>query len=127
MKRYSFGQAKVNRSWYWLLMGARRRGWVGSINGPRGGLRTYLQQAQLYALYRSGRGAPAFPPNGPSRHLIRNVKKMGQWSAAVDVSDPVGLINAAAKMGVRLHRPYPHEPWHIEAAKPFSAPKGYRP
>jgi hypothetical protein len=127
MKRYKFGQASVNRTWYWLLHGARRRGWQGYINGPRGGLRTYLQQAQLYALYRSGRGAPAFPPNGPSRHLIRNVKKKGQWSMAVDVTGAEQLIRIAENMGVRLHRPYPHEPWHVEAVKPFRCPKNYRP
>lgn len=126
MKRYSFGEAKVSRSWLWLLTEARKAGWRGWVNGPRGGLRTYLQQAQLFALYRSGKGAPAFPPNGPSRHLIRNVKKKGGWYQAVDVSDPQGLIAAAKKKGVELHRPYPHEPWHIEAKKPFYAPKNFR-
>jgi hypothetical protein len=127
MKRYKFGQASVNRTWYWLLHGARKRGWQGYVNGPRGGLRTYLQQAQLYALYRAGRGAPAFPPNGPSRHLIRNVKKKGQWSMAVDVTGAEQLIRLAENMGVQLHRPYPHEPWHVEASKPFRCPKDYRP
>ena len=127
MKRYKFGEATVPRSWLWLLRKARHRGWNGWVNGPRGGLRTYAQQASLYALYKAGRGAPAFPPWGPSRHLVRNVKKKGGWYAAMDVSDPEGLIDAAAKLGVRLHRPYPHEPWHVEAVKPFYAPKHFTP
>ena len=78
-------------------------------------------------MFRAGVGAPAFPPNGPSRHLIRNVKKKGGWYQAVDVSNPEELIAIAGRMGVKLHRPYPHEPWHVEAAKPFYAPKSFKP
>lgn len=119
--RYRFDQAVVTGEWLALLLWARRHGgWKGGVNGKRGGLRTYAQQASLFALFKSGLGAPAFPPNGPSRHLIRNVRDHG-WKQAVDVSDPEGLIRAAAKRGVVLHRPYQGEPWHVEAKKPFAA------
>lgn len=125
-QRHHFGSGTVNFTWLWLLESARRHGWKGALNGPSTGLRTYNQQAKLYNLFITGKGAPAFPPNGPSRHLEKNVKRLGQWSQAVDVSDPEGLIRAARKFGVRLHRPYlPQEPWHVEAAHKFHAPKNY--
>lgn len=119
---YRFDEAKINGLWYVLLKKARRKGWDGHINGPRGGARTYAQQASLWAAYLAGRGNPAFPPWGPSRHLRRNISTGKRWKLAVDVSDPQGLIRAAAKLGVRLHTPYPHEPWHVEAVEPFSFP-----
>lgn len=119
--RYRFDQAVVSGEWLALLLWARREGgWNGGVNGKRGGLRTYAQQASLFALFKAGLGSPAFPPSGPSRHLIRNVRGRG-WKQAVDVTDPEGLIGAAAKRGVVLHRPYSGEPWHIEATKPFFA------
>lgn len=111
--------AKVNGLWYVLLKRARRHGWNGKLTGPRSGARTYAMQLSLWLLYKAGRGAPAFPPNGPSRHLRRNIGRGKRWKQAVDVSDAPGLIKAAAELGVKLHRPYPHEPWHVEAVKPF--------
>lgn len=116
---YRFDGAKVNGLWYLLLKNARKNGWDGRLNGPRSGARTRIIQAALYALYLAGRGAPAFHPNGPSRHLRKNIGKGKRWRQAVDVSDADGLIAAAAKDGVKLHRPYPHEPWHVEAVEPF--------
>jgi hypothetical protein len=74
-------------------------------------------------MFRAGVGNPAFPPNGPSRHLIRNMKARGHWSMAVDVSEPQQLIRIASKLGVALHTPYPNEPWHVEAKRPFTVPK----
>lgn len=124
--RYRFDQARVTFAWLWLLTECRRRGWKGGINGQRGGLRTYAMQAALYALFLSGRGAPAFPPNGPSRHLIRNVGVDG-WKQAVDGSEIDELIRIAGELGVRLHRPYAHEPWHVEALEPFDAPETWSP
>lgn len=119
---YRFNQAKVNGLWYVLLRRCQKKGWKGTVNGTRGGARTYAMQAYLFMLFKTGRGAPAFAPNGPSRHLRRNIGRGKRWKQAVDVSDPQGLIKAAARLNppVRLHTPYPHEPWHVEAVEPFS-------
>jgi len=114
-----WGPAKVTREFAWVLDSARRRGWQGSLNGPRAGARTYAMQAALYALYRAGRGAPAFPPNGPSRHLRGNLTQGRGWMQAVDVSDPQGLLRHAP---VVLRVPFPYEPWHVEAAGHFRVP-----
>lgn len=126
-RRYRFDLGYVGRSWLWMLRGARSRGWGGSLYGPRTGLRTYAQQASLWNAYQNGTGAPAFPPWGPSRHLIRNVKNVGTWYQAVDTSDVSGLISRARNMGVSLHRPYSGESWHVEARRAFGPPSGWRP
>lgn len=125
--RYRFDAGMVSRSWHWLLRSARNRGWRGTLYGPRTGLRTYAQQAALWNAYQSGRGAPAFPPWGPSRHLIRNVGRVGRWYQAVDTNDVGTLIRVARGLGVSLHVPYAGEPWHVEARRRFSPPRGYRP
>ncbi len=126
-RRYRFDLGRVGRSWLWMLRGARRRGWTGSLYGSRTGLRTYAQQASLWNLYQSGRGAPAFPPWGPSRHLVRNVQRRGTWYQAVDTNDVPRLIRVARNMGVSLHTPYGNEPWHVEARRSFGPPRGWRP
>lgn len=126
-RRYRYDLGYVGRSWLWLLRGARNRGWGGSLYGPRTGLRTYAQQAALWNAYQNGTGNPAFPPWGPSRHLIRNVKKVGTWYQAVDTSDISGLISRARNMGVSLHVPYSGESWHVEARRAFGPPSGWRP
>lgn len=115
-----FKGAAVTPEWQELLLRAREEGWKGSLNGPSSGVRTYKQQQRLWRKFQRGKGAPAFPPKGPSRHLESNVRSSGSWSQAVDVSRPASLIKTARKFGVELHQPYPSEPWHIEAAKPFS-------
>lgn len=117
-----FDNARVNPAWLWLLLEARRRGWTGNVKGSISGLRTYDEQAYLHRLFVDGEGAPAFNPDGPSRHLIRNVGQLGEWAQAVDVTRPQGLVRAAAQVGVQLHVPYAHEPWHVEARLPFAAP-----
>lgn len=125
---HQFDNAKVTYEWLWLLTKARQNGWKGSLTGPATGLRTYQQQARLYNLFIRGQGAPAFPPNGPSRHMIFNVKVRGRWAQAVDATDAEGLIAAARKVGVTLHRPYlPREPWHVEAVRKFKAPNTFLP
>jgi hypothetical protein len=126
-RRYRFDLGYVGRSWLWLLRGARRRGWSGSLYGPRTGLRTYAQQAALWNAYQNGTGSPAFPPWGPSRHLIRNVRRVGTWYQAVDTSDVSGLISRGRNMGVSLGTPYSREPWHVEARHSFGPPRGWRP
>jgi hypothetical protein len=126
-RRYRFDLGRVGRSWLWLLRGARSRGWDGSLYGPRTGLRTYAQQASLWNAYQNGTGAPAFPPWGPSRHLVRNVRRVGTWYQAVDTSDVSGLIRIGRNMGVSLHTPYGNEPWHVEARRSFGPPRGWRP
>lgn len=126
-RRYRFDLGRVGRSWLWLLRTARSRGWRGSLYGPRTGLRTYAQQASLWNAYQNGTGAPAFPPWGPSRHLVRNVRRVGTWYQAVDTSDVPNLIRIARGMRVSLHTPYSREPWHVEARRSFGPPRGWRP
>lgn len=126
-RRYRYDLGRVGRSWLWLLRNARRRGWGGSLYGPRTGLRTYAQQASLWNAYQNGTGAPAFPPWGPSRHLVRNVRRVGTWYQAVDTSDVPGLIRIGRNLGVSLHTPYGNEPWHVEARRSFGPPRGWRP
>jgi hypothetical protein len=110
-------------AWKELLHRARQAGWRGSANGSRSGIRSHGQQKRFYSLWREGKGAPAFPPSGPSRHLRRNIRYWGQWSQAVDISRPKELIRVARKLGVQLHAPYDPEPWHIEARYAFSLPE----
>jgi hypothetical protein len=120
-----FDAATVSGQWFDLLTACRKHGWRGSLTGPRSGSRTYFMQKGLWLLYLAGKGAAAFNPDAPDpahkrRHMRSNIKTLGPWSQAVDVSDPEGLIAAAAKLGVALHRPYnPPESWHVEAVKPF--------
>jgi hypothetical protein len=126
-RRYRFDLGYVGRAFLWMLRTARRRGWGGTLYGPRTGLRTYAQQASLWNAYQNGTGAPAFPPWGPSRHLIRNVRRVGTWYQAIDTNDVGDLIRIARGMGVSLHTPYSREPWHVEARRAFGAPRGWRP
>ena len=116
----------VTPAWKLLLQRSRKAGWRGKTNGPLSGIRGRVEQKQLYDLWLSGRGAPAFPPSGPSRHLRRNIRFWGQWSQAVDVSRPRELVRAARSLGVELHAPYPPEPWHIEARYAFALPGGQK-
>lgn len=126
-RRYRYDLGSVGRSWLYLLRSARSRGWRGTLYGPRTGLRTYAQQASLWNAYQNGTGAPAFPPTGPSRHLIRNVRRVATWYQAVDTNDVPNLIRIARNMGVSLHTPYASEPWHVEASRSFGPPRGWRP
>src|SRR5437870_4571724 len=105
-----FDQATVTALWYELLTLCRKHGWRGSVDGRRGGSRTYAMQLALYQLWRRGRGAPAFSPSGPSRHMRRNIEKVGAWYQAVDVQQPTELIQVARRFGVVLNQPYAHEP-----------------
>lgn len=116
----------VTPVWKELLERSKKAGWKGKTNGPRSGIRSYAQQERFYRLWRKGRGAPAFPPNGPSRHLGRNIARWGQWSQAVDVSRPKELIRIAGSLGAPLYAPYPPEPWHIQARHVFSLPEEKR-
>lgn len=126
-RRYRYDLGRVGRSWLYLLRTARSRGWRGTLYGPRTGLRTYAQQASLWNAYQNGTGAPAFPPWGPSRHLVRNVRRVGTWYQACDTNDVPNLIRIARNMGVSLHTPYGNEPWHVEARRSFGPPRGWRP
>lgn len=109
-------------SWKKLLLRIRQDGWKGRTNGPLSGLRTHKGQKKLWTCFRRGVCPPAFHPRGPSRHLHRNVRGWGQWSLAVDVSRPEGLVQRARRMGVPLWVPYDSEPWHIEALSVWSLP-----
>jgi hypothetical protein len=126
-----FGRATVSAEMWVLLNQCRRLGWKGTTNGLRAGARSYAMQKALWLLYRSGKGAPAFNPDLPDpkhkrRHMRANVEALGGWSNAVDVSDAPGLIKAAARLGVTLHRPYnPPEHWHVEALHPFRVGGGH--
>jgi hypothetical protein len=113
--------SRVTGLWYRLLTDARAAGWQGHVKGPRSALRNHDQQRELWLLYKHGQGAPAFRPRGPSRHLTRNVRQIGPWAQAVDVTHPRQLIRIAGRWGVELVRPHmPLETWHVEAAGPFS-------
>jgi hypothetical protein len=120
-----FDQATVTDLWWLLLTRARRLGWKGKLTGPRSGSRTYLVQKALWLLFLSGRGAPAFNPDAPDpqhkrRHMRATIRLLGAWAQAVDVTDPEGLIRAAKRQRVALHRPYnPPEFWHVQAVKVF--------
>lgn len=112
--------ARVNGLWAALLSAARTGGWDGRVKGSVSGLRTHDEQAALYRLYLAGRGAPAFPADGPSRHLLANVRVLGPWAQAVDVTHARELIRVGAELGVDLTCPYyPSEPWHVEAVARF--------
>jgi hypothetical protein len=133
-RRYRFDLGRVGRSWLWLLRNARSRGWRGTLYGSRTGLRTYAQQNSLWRAYQNGTGAPAFPPWGPSRHLVRNVQRRGTWYQAVDTNDVSTLIRVARRInpagsagGVSLHVPYSNEPWHVEARRSFGPSRSWRP
>lgn len=121
-----FGAGTVSAEMWVLLTKCRAYGWRGSLTGLRSGSRTYAMQKALWVLYRSGLGAPAFNPDAADpqrkhRHMRSNIAALGGWSNAVDVSDPLGLIAAARKLGVALHRPYnPPESWHVEAVRRFT-------
>lgn len=113
------GKARLTRAWAELIHRAHELGWKGSLKGSVSGLRTYSEQRELYLAFLRGEGAPAFHPSGPSRHMIKNVRRNGQWYAAVDVTRPEELIRIARRAGVDLVQPYADEPWHIEALTPF--------
>lgn len=108
---------RLSSPWMSLLVQAKEKGWRGKLNS---GIRTREEQAHLYSLFVRGLGAPAFKPDGPSRHLERNVARRGGWYQAIDVTHPEQLIQIAKELGVHLHRPYLDEPWHIESAGFFS-------
>ncbi len=120
---YRFDGALVSRPWLWLLSQARASGWPGHVKGPASGLRTYAQQDALFHLYLAGKGAPAFDPDGPSRHMITNLGPGRWWMQAADITAPERFIAAAARLHVAIVRPYlPREPWHVEAARAFGPP-----
>lgn len=119
-KLYRFGPGRVRGSLYILLTLAKRDGWNGSLNGSMSGARAGWQQRFLWLKSKVG-GAPAHPPGGPSRHETKNTQGKNHWRQAIDASDVDTLIRKARDMGVRLHRPYGNEPWHVEAARRFSA------
>jgi hypothetical protein len=119
-----FDQATVSPLFWVLLTKCRRAGWRGGVNGRRGGSRTYAMQKSLWVLYQAHLGSAAFNPDAPDpqnkhRHMRSTIRRSGQWRQAVDVSDVPGLVRTAAMLGVKLHTPYPKEPWHVEAASPF--------
>lgn len=111
---YLFDRKRVSPEWFWFLSLARSSGWRGHL---RSGVRTYSEQSRLYDKFRAGTGAPAFPPDGPSRHMRENNRK--PWQHAVDVSYSSDLLRVARASRVHLKRPYASEPWHLEAARDF--------
>lgn len=118
-----FRGASVTSPWQQLLLRAREKGWKGHLTGERAGVRTEQDQTVLWRKFKKGTGTPAFPPNGPSRHLEDNVRSKGDWYQAVDVTKPSQLVAVASSLGVSLHQPYAStEPWHIEAREAFSVP-----
>lgn len=115
---YLFDRKRVSPEWFWFLSLARSSGWKGHL---RSGVRTYSEQSRLYDKFVAGTGAPAFPPDGPSRHMRENTR--ASWQHAVDVSHSGSLLRLARSSRVRLKRPYPSEPWHLEAGRDFGPDK----
>lgn len=77
--------------------------WGGSFNGPASGVRTYAEQARLYALYLSGRGNPAYPPTSPrANHMERNIRRDGFHAGDTNRAIP------------GYYERYSNEPWHRE-------------
>lgn len=120
---HRFDAGKVTQPWLWLLSAAREDGWTGTL-AFAAGLRTAFHQLWIYGRFRAHRGAPAFLPWEPSRHLVANVRRLGDWSLAIDTQDVDTLIDFAARRGIELHRPHDFEPWHVQAVRPFVAPPG---
>lgn len=120
-----FAGARLTRPMALLLRTAALSGWRGKVNGPVSGARTHSEQADLHRRFLRGKGAPAFRPGTRSRHETRNVRLLGGWSQAIDVSRPGELLQVASEFGVGLSQPYSDEPWHIEAEGPFSLPSRF--
>lgn len=111
---YSFDGKAVSQEWRWLLTLSRQAGWRGKLNS---GVRSWKQQNRLHQKFVAGEGPPAFPADGPSKHMQRNAPE--GWQHAVDVTNSKRLMQIASDSGVELTRPYPSEPWHLEAKQPF--------
>lgn len=102
------GGARATRETAAVLDYARKKGWKGKSDGPVSGLRTYAEQKALWDAYQNGTGSPAFPPDGPSLHMVSNLPK--NRLHAVDMSDAARFCEITG-----WRRPYnPPEFWHVE-------------
>lgn len=111
---YAFDGKRVSSKWFWLLSSMRQAGWRGRLHS---GVRSYEEQRRLHEKFLAGLGAPAFDPDGPSRHLLRNARLPFQH--AVDISASTQFMRLARRAGIYLSRPYADEPWHLEAGSDF--------
>lgn len=116
------------------LLDARENGWGGRVNS---GDRTpancdhcsnKLSQAELWAAFQNGTGAPANPPaslcstcGGTHEYVNDGTAYPGEpkgkrgpwWWMGVDASDGDELVAVLTRLGYRVRRPYPAEPWHV--------------
>lgn len=77
-------------------------------------------QAELYRLYKQGKGAPAWPP-GFSKHEQKSPatgRDIPAWQNAWDVTDGAKAMRVLKRLGIRAHRPIDQESWHIEFLSP---------
>lgn len=100
----------VSVPWFRILDAARRSGqWQGRVNE---GHRTMARQQWLYD-HRGradlGIGSIVARPSPNAPHI-----RVGRLDHAVDVTDSQGLINFAARHGIRLERTVSGESWHLE-------------
>lgn len=83
-----------------------------------------LSQAELYHLFLIGEGAPANPPGTGTHEGIcdddfdaltdfEQGQNLPHWAWGLDLGDGNGFVSGATKLGFRVARPYPNEPWHV--------------
>ena len=91
---------------------------VGEILGTKvhitSGFRSYEEQAELYRLYKSGRGNLAAPP-GTSRHETGNAADCA--IGGMNIGAYPGAVEAMKQVGLGL--PVGGEDWHVEISDSF--------
>lgn len=99
----------VSREWYYLLHDLHEAGVRFNVNE---GHRTMERQAQLVrekGVWSASNPTGAARPSSVAPHI-----RTGKPSHAIDFDNAPAVVAAAAKRGVRLYRPIPTEPWHVD-------------
>jgi murein L,D-transpeptidase YcbB/YkuD len=99
----------VSAEWYAVLTKMRSEGVQFHVNE---GHRTMARQAQLYALYRAGRGALAAVPSPYAPHI-----RTGRIDHAIDFNGAAGVIAWLHRNGgSSAYLAVPGESWHVEVS-----------
>jgi hypothetical protein len=98
----------VSAQWHSVIAAMRRDGVHGNVNE---GHRTFARQAQLYALYRSGRGNLAAVPSPNAPHI-----RTGRTDHAVDFGNDAAVFAWLSRKGLAPQRTVRGESWHIEVS-----------
>lgn len=115
------------------LLYARTKGWAGIVNSGdrRSKIANLLHrlgkstQAELYQLYREGRGAPANPPTQGTHMRLGDgvIGAPGQpiptWQQGLDTSDATNLRRILSAAGFSIQRTYSNEEWHSNFMAPI--------